>query len=75
MYKAIALLVFCVLLMSAAVADDSKPNIIVIVTDDQGYADLGCFGSKAISTPNVDRLAAAVSGSVGLERKDSRIYA
>jgi arylsulfatase A len=34
-----------------------KPNFIVIFTDDQGYNDLGCFGSKTIRTPNVDQLA------------------
>ena len=35
----------------------SKPNIVLIFTDDQGYGDLGCFGSKTIRTPNLDRLA------------------
>jgi arylsulfatase A-like enzyme len=35
-----------------------KPNIIVIFTDDQGYADLSCVGSeKDVKTPNIDRLA------------------
>ncbi len=34
-----------------------KPNVIVILTDDMGYSDIGCFGSE-IRTPNVDRLAA-----------------
>ena len=38
--------------------DLQKPNFIVIFTDDQGYNDLGCFGSKTIETPNLDRLAA-----------------
>jgi len=34
-----------------------KPNFIIILTDDQGYNDLGCFGSPLINTPNVDQLA------------------
>jgi arylsulfatase A len=35
-----------------------KPNFVIIFTDDQGYGDLGCFGSKTIRTPHLDRLAA-----------------
>ena len=34
-----------------------KPNIIIIFTDDQGYGDLGCFGSETIKTPHIDRMA------------------
>ena len=33
-----------------------KPNILIIFTDDQGYADLGCFGSKENQTPVIDQL-------------------
>ena len=47
-----------VALLSAAgaFAADRKPNIILIVSDDQGYPDLGIIGSKPIITPNLDRL-------------------
>lgn len=38
-------------------AIDERPNILIIFTDDQGYADLGCFGSKTNKTPRMDRLA------------------
>jgi arylsulfatase A-like enzyme len=34
-----------------------KPNIIIIMTDDQGYADLSCMGSTDFVTPNIDALA------------------
>ena len=34
------------------------PNIVVILTDDQGYGDLGCYGSQTLRTPRIDRMAA-----------------
>jgi arylsulfatase A-like enzyme len=39
-------------------ATQPPPNVIVIFTDDQGYGDLGCYGSPNIATPHIDRLAA-----------------
>lgn len=37
-------------------AGGEKPNILVIVSDDMGYSDLGCYGGE-IETPHLDRLA------------------
>ncbi len=42
---------------SLAHATDRLPNIVVILTDDQGYADVGVYGAKGYTTPNLDRLA------------------
>jgi arylsulfatase A-like enzyme len=42
--------------MSSASAP-SRPNIVMIVADDLGYADLGCYGQHDFATPNLDRLA------------------
>ena len=47
-----ALIVFCTFTLNAA----PRPNILVILADDMGYSDIGCFGSE-ISTPNLDALA------------------
>ena len=41
----------------SAAAADRKPNVIVIISDDQGYPDLGIIGTKPILTPHLDRLA------------------
>ncbi|MGB1889868.1 MAG: sulfatase-like hydrolase/transferase, partial [Akkermansiaceae bacterium] len=43
---------------SLAFADQSKkPNVVIFYTDDQGTLDAGCYGSKDLQTPNMDRLA------------------
>jgi arylsulfatase A-like enzyme len=51
----------CLLLASCAggpAPNGDRPlNIVIILTDDQGYADVGCFGAQGIRTPHLDRMA------------------
>jgi len=53
--RSATLLAFLLGALSLCAGD--KPNIVFIMTDDQGYGDLSCFGSKTIATPNIDGLA------------------
>ena len=46
------------LLAAAAAHSADKPNVIFLLADDIGYADLSCYGAKHAKTPNLDRLAA-----------------
>jgi len=56
-----AILLLGVLTLAAAAsarAEEARPNVVLIVADDLGWADLACYGSKFHRTPHLDRLAA-----------------
>src|ERR1051325_2842120 len=48
----------CSLWLVSSVYAAQKPNFIIILADDLGYGDLGCYGHPSIRTPNLDRMAA-----------------
>jgi arylsulfatase A-like enzyme len=59
MKRIFGLLLVVLLGFMAHVGAAERPNILLIVSDDQGYPDLGCIGSKPVKTPHLDRLAAS----------------
>ena len=58
MKTALRLLFVFVLTSHCAATAVARTNFIIILCDDLGYGDLGCFASPSIKTPNLDRLAA-----------------
>ena len=54
-----AIIFLCALTISAPAAE--RPNVILILADDLGWADLGCYGSKYHRTPHLDRFAASAA--------------
>ena len=56
--KPTLLFIFFTLLISTSKSfSDHRPNVVIIFTDDQGYGDLACYGSKKNKTPRLDQLA------------------
>ena len=58
-YRWLLIFSFCALSFVTALAQPQRPNIVVILADDLGTADVGFNGGKVIKTPNIDKLAAA----------------
>jgi arylsulfatase A len=56
--KFAAIFAFVALNAGVVFSADKKPNFVIIFTDDQGYGDVGVFGAKGFTTPNLDKLAA-----------------
>ncbi|MBG87115.1 MAG: N-acetylgalactosamine 6-sulfate sulfatase [Verrucomicrobiales bacterium] len=48
--------IIAALLLIAGLVSARQPNVIIVMTDDQGYGDLRCHGNPMIKTPNLDRL-------------------
>lgn len=55
-YNFVLIPLFSLMLNSCHKAEIEKPNIILVITDDQGYGDLSCHGNPWIKTPNIDAL-------------------
>jgi arylsulfatase B len=49
-------LLSCFLSLIAIASGQSRPNVVIVITDDQGYGDLACHGNPVIKTPNLDKL-------------------
>lgn len=56
-FKSFLVIIVMLFLAGCAEEKQDQPNIIIIFADDQGYADLGCFGATDFETPNIDRMA------------------
>lgn len=56
MLRITSLLAFFLVLLSSVANAADKPNVVLVMTDDQGYGDLSCHGNPILKTPNIDEL-------------------
>ena len=47
----------CLEVLAKNAEKSQRPNVLLMMADDLGYGDLGCFGNKTLHTPNIDKLA------------------
>jgi arylsulfatase A-like enzyme len=45
-----------ILVIQGGTSEAKKPNVVIVITDDQGYGDLSCHGNPVLKTPNLDKL-------------------
>jgi arylsulfatase A-like enzyme len=57
MIRCVATILLVAGLAAPGRAADKQPNVVLIVIDDLGQRDLGCYGSTFYKTPNIDRMA------------------
>ncbi len=57
LFMVLAVLQICGALSMAQDDGPARPNIVLVMVDDMGYSDLGCYGASIIETPTIDRLA------------------
>lgn len=53
----VTLTLFCVPVLGTAAEPGTRPNVILILSDDVGYGDITCYGATRVKTPHIDRLA------------------
>lgn len=64
----------CATPLSSHAQNTQQPHIVLILCDDMGFSDLGCYGSE-IHTPNIDKLAQMAYASVSSKIREEAVQA